>query len=162
MDVQDSGKYTGEVIKKKKSVKKKSLYDIFDWAALTNWFLSLFFALIPFPFTIIARLANNEVVDFNVFQDIVLHGDFIWIFATLLLFAWFDSFSKRKTKKSFWIDIIRGLGLLCFVFAEGLWVLYSFIGDIKSNGLFLTVLGVLVSACCLLIATPLKIDFIKR
>ena len=151
-------KYNGTYKKTKKS---------FNWVAFVVWIISLIISLIPMYFELIKYINAYDELDIQFLKNCCINGDLMWAISTLLLFSLTDfvDFYCKQKKKSTNIEnkylILLLLGIVVFVIGEGTFLLLSIL-EIKETAMWPLYFCLPIIILSLVIATPLKIRFIKE
>lgn len=153
--------YSGQVQRREVDTKGK---EAFNWVAFFLWLVSLIISLIPVYISALKYLGSGKTLDINYWFQCVTKEDVLWVFATLLLFALFNSFiSSMSTKRSFKkkpLHLLYIVSILVFVLIEATWIcLKYFVETVAAWPIYL---GVFLAICSLIISTPLEINFIRN
>lgn len=153
--------YSGQVLKKEVDVEANKA---FNWFAFFLWMISLIISLIPVYISALKWLGSNKALDIDYWFQCITKDDVLWVFATLLLFALFNSFtSSMSTKRSFKKRLLHFLyiiAVLIFVIIEATWICLKYF--IETVAVWPVYLGIFLMCCSLIISTPLEINFIRN
>lgn len=147
--------YNGEINRTQSSNKIS-----FNWKALIYWLCSLVVSLIPLYISIVRYYGEYQTIDTAFWKNAFVNEDILWVFATVLLFALADSVSKKRTKEKQWTQIFIPIGFVVFLLTEVTWILFNNI--IIKDGLWPIYLGIILIVLTMILATPLKLEFINE
>lgn len=133
----------------------------FNWNALIYWLISLLISLLPMYIELIKFVNEHGQLKVQFLTNYIVNGDILWVFSTLLLFVLADSHLKTRKKEKKWVKNLFLIGCLVFVFIEATWLAFYFM-DIVETVKWPLWIGSIMIALSLIIATPLKIEFIKE
>ena len=141
-----------------KQIEKKN--SSHDWSALIYWLGSLAISLIPLYIDIIIYFNSQKKIDSKFWTDCFVNGDILWVFSTVLLFALFESLTKKRRKAKDWIKNLSIFGVVFFLIVEVTWIVFYFL-PISIDEVWPLYVGVPLIVISMIISTPLKIEFIK-
>lgn len=153
--------YSGQV--QQKEVDKEG-NKAFNWLAFFLWMISLIISLIPVYISALKYLGSGKALDVDYWFQCITKDDVLWVFATLLLFALFNSFissmtTKRRIKKNR-LHFLYIIAVLIFVLIEATWIGLKYF--VETVAVWPINLGVVLIICSLIISTPLEINFIRN
>lgn len=148
--------YNGKVHRTEKS-NKISL----NLNALIYWLCSLVISLLPLYISIIKYYNTAHTIDTAFWHNVFVSGDILWVFATVLLFSLVDSVSKKRRKEKEWTKFLVLIGVVVFLLAEATWILFNNM-EIAKDAIWPIYCGIILIVLIMLIATPLKIEFISE
>ena len=111
--------YNGQVQQEEVDTEGKKT---FNWFAFFLWMISLIISLIPVYISALKYLGTEETLDIDYWFQCITKDDVLWVFATLLLFALFNSFissmSTGRTLKKKTLYLLYMIAILIFVLIE--------------------------------------------
>lgn len=153
--------YSGQVRQEEVDTKGKKT---FNWFAFFLWMISLIISLIPVYISALKYLETEETLDINYWFQCITKDDVLWVFATLLLFALFNSFvssmSTGRTFKKKALHFLYIIALLVFALIEATWICLKYL--VETVAVWPIYLGIFLMICSLIISTPLEINFIRN
>ena len=153
--------YGGQVQQKEVGVEGNKA---FNWFAFFLWIISLIISLIPVYISALKYLGSGKGLDTDYWFQCITKDDVLWVFATLLLFALFNSLiSLMTTKRSIKRKLLLFLYIiaaLIFVLIEATWICLKYF--VETVAIWPIYLGIFLMICSLIISTPLEINFIRN
>lgn len=136
----------------------------FDWTALELWIISLLISMLPVYISMLRYLGEHGGLDMAYWFQCITKEDVLWVFATLLLFSFFNSLAsalkiKRRNGKKRSMGLYIWAGFI-FVVTEATWLGLKYL--VITPARWPIYLGMGLMACSLAIAIPLEVDHIKN
>lgn len=136
----------------------------FNWFAFFLWMISLIISLIPVYISALKYLGTGKALDIDYWFQCITKDDVLWVFATLLLFSLFNSFtssmSTRRVFKKKVLYFLYMVAVFIFVLIEATWICLKYF--VETVTIWPVYLGVFLVICSLIISTPLEINFIRN
>ena len=135
----------------------------FDWVAFLLWLLTLIFSLVPVYISTLKYLGQKGYLDEEFWFECITKNDILWIFATLILFALFNSFINYRTnslkKNKSTLIVLYIIALFAFAIVNATWFCLKYF--VEKPATWAIWVGVVLMICSLAISTPLEINSIS-
>lgn len=153
--------YNGQVQQKEVGVEGNKA---FNWVAFFLWIISFIISLIPVYISALKHLGSGKGLDTDYWFQCITKDDVLWVFATLLLFALFNSLTStmtaKRTGKNTLLILLHIVSALIFILIETTWICLKYF--IETTTEWPIYLGAFLMICSLIISTPLEINFIQN
>lgn len=147
--------YDGQV--ERKTIKETASKQI-NFKALCIWYAGVIISFFPVFIDVLVCMANNNGdVTIEYWISACIHGDILWIIATVLVLSVFDHLTDVKEKNIGLL--IMGITLWGLVFA--IWAVFKYIFPSTFTNLFPLILTVVLVIASLVISTGLQLKTLE-
>lgn len=137
-------KYDGKIKRNKRKVRRKHHT---NWKLLIIWFISVLISFIPVFLDILVYTGNNATLTTSYWISACLHGDILWIIATILVLSIMDYITDVTNKNNELLIV----GIVLWGLITAIWVVFKYNFPDTYSGK----LPILLTVFILLLSIPL-------